>query len=261
MNTGGELVNIAAALARKAGDLVHSGRLSGHVEVSTKASPVDLVTQWDRASEELIVTGLRRLRPDDAIIGEEGAAHRGTSGVEWHVDPIDGTTNFAYGLPGYAVSIGAADASGPLAAAVYLPATRELFTATRGGGAFLGATPLTGPGRAESLDHALVATGFAYTPERRAVQGRRIGSMLPHVRDIRRLGAAAADLCHVAAGRLDAYFEEGLNSWDMVAGLLIATEAGAVASDFSGGPARPAEIVVSSPGLLPALRDLITGNP
>ena len=261
MNPGGELVNIAAALARQAGDLVHSGRLSGNVEVSTKASPVDLVTQWDRASEELIVTGLRRLRPDDAIIGEEGAAHLGTSGVEWHVDPIDGTTNFAYGLPGYAVSIGATDSSGPLAAAVYLPTTRELFTATRGGGAFLGAIPLTGPGRADSLDHALVATGFAYTPERRAAQGRRIGSMLPHVRDIRRLGAAAADLCHVAAGRLDAYFEEGLNSWDMVAGLLIATEAGAVASDFSGGPARPAEIVVSSPGLLPALRDLISGNP
>ena len=252
-----ELVSLAARLARSAGDLVATGRRSGSLDVGTKSTAVDLVTQWDTASERHIVEGLRQHRPDDGLVGEEGARHTGSSGIEWHVDPIDGTTNFAYGLPGYAVSIGAVDQHGPLAGAVYLPATRELFTAARGRGAHLGSRRLRVSTPA-SLAETLVATGFSYSAELRAEQGRRVALMLPHVRDIRRLGAAAADLCHVAAGRMDAYFEEALNSWDMVAGLLIAIEAGAVATDFSGGPARPAELVVGTPSIHGELRELIT---
>ena len=251
-----ELVNLAARLACSAGDLVASGRRSGSLDVGTKSTSVDLVTQWDTASERHIVEGLRRFRPDDGLVGEEGARHVGSSGIEWHVDPIDGTTNFAYGLPGYAVSIGAVDADGPLAGAVYLPATRELFTAARGRGAYLGSRRLN-VSTPTSLTETLVATGFSYSAERRMHQGRRVALMLPHIRDIRRLGAAATDLCHVAAGRVDAYFEEALNSWDMVAGVLVATEAGAIATDFAGAPVRPAELVVGAPTIHAELRELI----
>ncbi|MFN5605386.1 MAG: inositol monophosphatase family protein, partial [Actinomycetes bacterium] len=186
------------------------------------------------------------------IVGEEGARVDGTSGIDWYIDPIDGTTNFLYGLGGYAVSIAAADSTGPVAGAVFVPASRELFTAARGRGAFLGSTPIT-CSTSTTLDTALVATGFSYDSDHRRVQGSRVGAMLPHVRDIRRLGAAAIDLCHVACGRVDAYFEEHLQAWDLAAGLLIATEAGARASDFAGGAVKPSETVVCAPGIHTAL--------
>lgn len=253
------LVNLAARIARVAGDMVVTGRRDGVLSVDTKSTTVDLVTQWDRASEQYIVGELRRLRPEDGIVGEEGSRVEGSSGIDWHVDPIDGTTNFAYGLSGFAVSIGAVDGDGPVAGAVYLPASRELFTATRGGGAFLGARRLHASAATE-LATSLIATGFSYSAERRAAQGRRIAAMLPHVRDIRRLGAAAADLCYVADGRVDAYFEENLNSWDMAAGTLIATEAGAVATDFVGGPIRPAQVLVAARGIHRDLQTLIASG-
>ena len=253
------LVNLAARIARTAGDMVLLGRRAGAPSVDTKSSAVDLVTQWDRASERYIVDELRRCRPDDGIVGEEGSRIEGSSGVDWHVDPIDGTTNFAFGLAGYAVSIGAMDQHGPRAGAVYLPATRELFTATRGGGAYLGSRRLR-VSDASNLATALVTTGFSYSTDLRSRQGARVASILPRVRDIRRLGAAAADLCFVAAGRVDAYFEENLNSWDMAAGLLVATEAGAVAGDFSGGPARPAQLIVAAPGIHAELTALVAAT-
>jgi len=247
-----DLVNLVARLAREAGDMVANGRRTGDLGVRTKSTATDMVTRWDSASESLIVDALRAARPRDGIVGEEGARVDGTSGIDWYVDPIDGTTNFLYGLGGYAVSIAAADSTGPVAGAVFVPASRELFTAARGRGAFLGSTPIT-CSTSTTLDTALVATGFSYDSDHRRVQGSRVGAMLPHVRDIRRLGAAAIDLCHVACGRVDAYFEEHLQAWDLAAGLLIATEAGARASDFAGGAVKPSETVVCAPGIHTAL--------
>ena len=246
------LVNLATRLAREAGDLVSIGRRSGELGARTKSSATDMVTHWDGASESFIVERLRSARPDDAVVGEEGARSEGSSGISWLIDPIDGTTNFLYDLGGYAVSIAACDDDGPVAAAVYVPSVRELFTATRNGGAFLGSVPLSCSNTTDATT-ALIATGFSYDAQRRTAQGSRIAKLIGQVRDIRRLGAAAVDLCHVACGRVDGYFEESLQPWDLAAGLLIATEAGATSSDFSGGPVRPEQTVVCAPGIHRAL--------
>lgn len=254
-----ELMNTAAAMARRAGDLAFVGRatLDRANDVDTKSTATDMVTRWDSASEQLIVADIERRRPDDGIIGEEGAAKASRSGVSWLVDPIDGTTNFLYGLAGWAVSIAAVDDTGTpdgtLAGAVYLPATRELFVAARGHGAWLAGRRLT-CSSSDDTATALVGTGFSYSSKRRAQQGQRVARLLPHVRDIRRTGAAAPDLCYVADGRLDAYFEEGLQAWDLAAGLLIATEAGAHASDFTGGSPVPSNVLVSGNVLVSAPR-------
>lgn len=250
------LVNVAARLAVRAGDLVLVGRRRGIDEVGTKSSATDMVTEWDGRSERFITDELARLRPGDGVVGEEGSDRPSSTGVSWLVDPIDGTTNYLYGLAGYAVSIAAVDETGTIAGAVFLPATRELFVAARGRGAWLGGRRLEchPPDR---LETALVGTGFSYEADRRRRQGSTVAELVPRVRDIRRLGAAAPDLCFVAAGRLDAYYEENLNPWDLAAGLLIAHEAGARSSDFSGGPARPEQVVVAAPGVHEALLELL----
>lgn len=251
------LMNVAAGVARRAGETITVGRRSGDRRASTKSSPTDMVTVWDGRSEEQIVTELSERRPHDGIVAEEGSSRPSTSGVSWLVDPIDGTTNFAYGLAGFAVSIAAVDAAGrSLAGAVYLPMTRELFVAARGHGAWLGGRRL----RCSNLDdpsRALVGTGFAYDAERRRVQGARVAALVGSVRDIRRVGAAAPDLCYVADGRLDAYFEENLQPWDVAAGRLVAEEAGAVVTTFDGGPADPRQVLAAAPGLHSALVDLL----
>ena len=198
---------LAADLAQRAGALIVEGRRDGAGSVATKSTTTDLVTEHDRASERLIVESLRAVRPDDGIIGEEGTADAGTSGVSWLIDPIDGTTNFFYGLPGYAVSIAARDAEGTLAGAVYIPATNELFSAARGEGQRLNGEVIR-PSATTDLRQALVATGFSYQPQRRVEQIKRLQHIIGEVRDIRRIGAAAPDLCYVAAGRVDVYFEE-----------------------------------------------------
>lgn len=254
------LRTFAESLAVRAGDEALAGRRSlgigQPIAHDTKSSPTDPVTEYDRAAERSIVEALRRSRPDDAIVGEEGAAHEGTSGLEWHVDPIDGTANFVYDLPHWCTSVAVVDADGPLAGAVYAPVLGELFSASRGGGATLNGAPIS-CSRVEHLSHALVGTGFSYSVERRVHQGDRVARLLRDVRDIRRLGSAAIDLCLVACGRLDAYFEEHLNSWDLAAGILVAAEAGAVTSDFTGGPAGPASTVAAGPGIHARLVALI----
>jgi myo-inositol-1(or 4)-monophosphatase len=189
-------------------------------------------------------------------VGEEGTSTTGTSGIRWLVDPIDGTTNFLYGLPGYGVSIAAADEQGTLAGVVYVPALDELFAAHRGGGATLDGVPIR-CGDRDDLSSALVGTGFSYLAERRSMQAARVTRMMPHIRDIRRLGAASVDLCFVAMGRLDAYFEEFLGPWDLAAGELIAREAGCVSGDFHGAPARPDEVVVTNGAMFGPLAQLI----
>jgi myo-inositol-1(or 4)-monophosphatase len=251
---------LAAELATAAGTLALDGRrrlgIGQPIGHDTKSTPTDPVTEFDRAAETLIVDALRVRRPDDSIVGEEGGGHRGSSGLEWHIDPIDGTVNFVYDLPAWCTSVGVVDERGPLAGAVFVPVTDELFTAARGEGAAHNGAPIR-CSSATQLASALVGTGFSYSPATREQQARRLAALLPEVRDVRRYGSAALDLCLVACGRLDAYFEEHLNSWDLVAGVLIAAEAGAVTSNFDGGAADPVATVASAPGVHRALVELI----
>ncbi|MEO6124612.1 MAG: inositol monophosphatase family protein [Ilumatobacteraceae bacterium] len=253
---GTELRELAADLARRAGLMIAAGRRTGAGDVDTKSSATDMVTEFDRRSEEMIVGEIRTARPDDGIIGEEGTADSGTSGVHWLIDPIDGTTNFFYGLAGYNVSIAACDEHGAFAAAVYVPATNEMFSAERGRGATVNGEP-TRCSTTADLSSALVATGFSYHADNRRIQIGRLQHILGEVRDIRRLGAAAADLCYVAAGRVDVYFEEHLGPWDLAAGQLIAIESGCLLGDFSGAPVRPAQVLASNPALFEPMQTLI----
>ena len=251
-----ELRTIAEQLAREAGDMALRGRRSGDMSATTKSSPTDMVTQYDKASEEMITAGLARHRPDDAIIGEEGASKEGTTGVTWHIDPIDGTSNFYFDIPMWAVSIGATDQTGPLVGAVYAPALGEMFTGARGEGATLNGAPIHVRHNTELTD-ALVCTGFSYRVHERAAHAARVAQMITHIRDIRRFGAAAIDLCFVACGRYDAYFEEHLHSWDLIAGQIIATEAGAHVTNFAGHAVTPAQVLAAHPGIQQQLIDLI----
>jgi myo-inositol-1(or 4)-monophosphatase len=254
-----ELCRIAATLAREAGKMVREGRMHGVASATTKSSDTDMVTEFDRASEQLIVQRLSRIRPDDAIVGEEGTDTDGHSGVRWLIDPIDGTTNFLYGLPGYNVSIAARTEEGTQVGAVYIPATDELFTAMRGRGARLNGEPIRCSGN-DSLRHALVGTGFSYLPERREAQARRVAALIARIRDIRRSGAAAADLCYVAAGRLDVYYEQWLGPWDLAAGELIASEAGCRTGSFDGGPVHPSNVLVATPALFDQMVELLAAS-
>lgn len=221
-----ELCALAAELAVDAGALLREGQDRVRTSVETKSTGTDMVTEMDRASERFIVDGLLARRPSDGILGEEGAARAGTSGVRWVIDPLDGTTNYLYGFPSYAVSIGAEVDGVSVAGAVHDVVHGETFTAIAGAGAWCDGRPLR-VNHPPSLAQSLVGTGFAYAAATRAEQATVLERVLPNVRDIRRAGAAAVDLCWVAAGRLDAYFERGLAPWDWAAGGLVAAEAGA----------------------------------
>lgn len=256
---GTQLLQVASELARQAGTMALLGRRGGLIDVQTKTTTTDMVTEFDRASELLVVKGLSKYRPDDGIVGEEGASVAGTSGITWYIDPIDGTTNFLYDLPNWAVSLGATDEFGPLAGVVYIPAVDELFTAVRGGGAHLNGIPIR-CNTTTDLSQALVCTGFSYSPAQRTIQAQRVSRMIHLVRDIRRFGAAAIDLCYVACGRLDAYFEENLYPWDIVAGDLIAREAGCRSGNFHGQAVSPAQVLVAVPALFDDLVTLITAS-
>lgn len=249
------LLALATDLAVRAGALALSMREGIEVE-STKSSPTDAVTAADRAVERLVVDGLRAARPDDGLLGEEGAERTGTSGLRWVVDPVDGTVNYLYGLPHWAVSIGLEDSGGTVVGVVHAPALGETFTAVRGEGSFLGGRRLQASG-ATDLAQALAGTGFGYDARRRAAQAAVLPTVLPAVRDLRRLGAGALDLCHVACGRLDAYYEQGLSPWDLSAGRLVATEAGALVTGLSGAPAGPDLVLAAAPGVHGALHDLL----
>ena len=249
-----ELLALAVDTAREAAALVARGRATAAEHVAVKSSPVDVVTAVDQESERLVVSRLLAARPDDGVLGEEGAARTGGSRVRWVVDPIDGTVNFLYGLPAYAVSI-AAEVDGVVrAGAVLNVATGELFTALAGRGAWL-----TVPGTREptplavsappSLEQTLVATGFGYRAEARRAQGAAVAELLPVVRDIRRFGSSALDLCALAAGRVDAYYELGLHAWDHAAGGLVAAEAGAVLSGLPGRPFAEPMVIAAAPSV------------
>ncbi|RJL34260.1 inositol monophosphatase family protein [Bailinhaonella thermotolerans] len=251
-----ELLGIAAAAAREAGAMLVAKRPPRPEVVDTKSSPTDVVTALDREAEELIRARIAAARPHDSILGEEGGSSPGRTGVRWVVDPIDGTVNFLYGLPEWAVSV-AAEVDGEAVVGVVDVAPRgEVFTAVRGRGAWLGGERLrcnTGV----PLARALIATGFGYGAGRREIQSEVLREVLPRVRDIRRGGSAAVDLCSVASGRVDGYFERGPQRWDVAAGGLIAEEAGARVGGLRGRPANPDMTVCAAPELFAELHDLL----
>lgn len=219
------LYDLARRLGQEAAQLVTAGRTAALVDIDTKSDPTDVVTAMDRACESLLRERLATERPDDGVYGEEHPEQPGTSGVRWILDPIDGTVNYLYGLENYSISI-AVEVHGELVLGVVTqPATGHQFHAARGRGAFLDRWPI-GCSAPQSLGLTLLATGFGYLPERRTAQGRVVGALLPQVRDVRRMGSAALDLCNVAAGRVDAYYEWGTHIWDWAAGAVICREAG-----------------------------------
>ena len=205
---------------------------SGSTAVRWKSAPTDPVTIADTETEKLVRDRLAALRPGEAVLGEEqGGDAAGRGAIRWVVDPIDGTVNFVYGIPAYVVSLAAQVDGRSIAGAVADVCSGEVYSASLGGGASVSDGAIRRELRCNDvteLSMALVSTGFGYLPERRAVQAALLAQMLPLVRDVRRMGAAALDLCMVGAGRLDAHYEHGLNVWDWAAGALIAAEAGAV---------------------------------
>lgn len=270
-----ELLTLATSIALEAGELAARRRREGVEVAATKSTVVDVVTEADREVELLIRGRIADARPGDGILGEEGGGQAGTSGLTWVVDPIDGTTNYLYGIPHYAVSIAVVEGEPDpqtwvdAVGVVHNPASGELYAAAKGGGATLVSTSST-TGRTGSttelrvadavpLAEALVGTGFAYAAEMRGVQGAVATRLLPLIRDIRRQGTASLDLGFVAAGRLNAYYERTLSPWDHAAGAIIAREAGAVVKGM--GDAAPSRdfIIAGHPRLVAELEELLAG--
>jgi len=242
-----DLLELAREVATEAAELVKTARRGGVEVADTKSSPVDIVTEVDRTTERLIFERLLSQRPDDGFLGEEGGSSKSTSGVTWIVDPIDGTVNFLYGIPLYSVSIAASIEETVVAGVVLNVESGECFAATLGGGATCDGRPLAVRGPAP-LAESLVITGFNYVAEIKAKQATAVARLVTEVRDIRRLGSAALDLCAIGAGRADAYIEEGLHPWDMAAGGLVATEAGATLKTGAGVGGQVAVICAPAHG-------------
>jgi myo-inositol-1(or 4)-monophosphatase len=247
-------LELAERAARAAGEVLLSYNGLPPEGVDAKSSETDLVSDADREAERVIRELLEAERPQDGLLAEEGSRSESESGRCWIVDPLDGTVNFLYGFPAWAVSIALEDEQGLALGLVLDPVRPELFAAVRGEGATLDGAPIRVSGRTE-LERALVATGFSYEAERRAAQAELLQIVLPRVRDIRRAGAAALDLCQVAAGRVDGFYERGLNRWDEAAGRVIIEEAGGVAAELEGEPAGL--VAAASPELLSGLYELV----
>lgn len=251
-----ELRDLAVAIAREAGEFVEA-HAADHLTVSAKSTPTDSVTEIDRGSERLIAARIGEMRPDDGILGEEGTSRPGSSGIHWVVDPLDGTVNYLYGIGAYAVSIGIEIDGARVAGAVYDASRGHMYDAVLGGGARRDGERLTCSGVSD-LALALVATGFGYAAHIRAQQGAVVARLLPKVRDIRRIGSAALDLCAVASGARDAFYETGLQPWDRSAGLLIAAEAGARVGEFIEPDGERMLTVAAPPALFDALHAAVT---
>jgi myo-inositol-1(or 4)-monophosphatase len=257
MPDAAELLAIALAIVREAGETARRMRAEGVSGLATKSTDTDVVTAADRAVERQVVEALRVRRPHDVVLGEEygaSGARDGAGGVRWILDPIDGTVNYLYDLPQYAVSLAAEVDGRVVAGVVRNPATGAEWTATLGGGAYRAGERLHGSPQTE-LGQALVGTGFGYDPARRVHQAGVLHGLLGHVRDIRRFGSAALDLCAAAGGQLDAYYEKGLNPWDHAAGGLVATEAGLVVAGLDGAPPGLDMVVAAPPALFKPLHD------
>ena len=250
-----ELLALAGQLAHDAGQ-VHVQGLRSALRIETKSSPTDLVSQIDRESERVIVERLSALRPDDAVMAEEGTLRKGTSGVRWVIDPLDGTTNYIYGYPAFAVSIAVEIEGQPQVGVVYESSAARMYQAISGCGAFCDDLPIHAREQPD-LARALVATGFSYEAAQRDSQGSVMAQLLHRVRDIRRCGAAAVDLRHIAAGRVDAYWELDLSPWDYAAGSLIAREAGAEVEFPRAAHGRGPAVVAAHRSLMPAFLSLL----
>ena len=230
-----ELLELARKVGLDAGALLMERPPA--FEIESKSTAIDIATQMDKKAEKFIVESLLAARPDDGIIGEEGSAVESKSGITWVIDPLDGTVNYFYGLPGWNVSIAAKDKDGSIVGVVTAPTINSTWWATRGGGAFYNGHQIhcNDP---IALDRSLIATGFQYDVSHRISQLEDFSKLVPIVRDLRRNGAAAVDLCHVAMGALDGYYEAGLKEWDWAAGALVATEAGATFRNYGQGAMR-----------------------
>ena len=255
-----------ARTAAAAGAAAVLDRVGNHGEVRTKSSLTDPVTEADEAGERAIRSVLSDLRPDDGIIGEEGEELFGSSGFRWIVDPLDGTVNFLYGYPQWCVSVAVADEDGPVAGVVLDPQRDEEFAATRGGALLLNGEPapvgrVHEPGLSpDALEGVMLATGFNYERDVRLLQGEVFDSLIPRVRDIRRGGSAALDLCWVAVGRLDAYFEHGVRAWDVSAGALACLSAGLEVMAVPSSGAWPSAILAGESPVVEALLEAL-GTP
>ena len=250
------------AAAAAAAELLPRFRGRGESEgLRTKSTPTDLVSEADVAAEGAIRAVLRERRPGDATLAEESGRSdgEGSTGLRWVVDPLDGTVNFVFGIPAFAVSVACEDRAGALVGVVLDPVREECFEATRSGAVMLNGEQVVVRERATELSLAMVATGFAYDAAMRARQAAALARVLPRVRDIRRVGAAALDLCWAACGRFDGYYERGLNAWDLAAGGLIAERAGLAVQVLPPVGEEPAGVVVAPPGLIDELLRLIEG--
>jgi myo-inositol-1(or 4)-monophosphatase len=245
-----DLLQIAVALCEEAGALLlerfQGDRAKG---VTSKSTPTDLVSEADLASERAIAARLAQARPQDGMLGEEGDQRKGSSGMRWVVDPLDGTVNFLFGIPQWCVSVAVEDQSGAtVAGAVFDPCRKEMWTAAAQGAARLNGRPIEGSSRSD-LSTAMVATGLAYDAEVRAAQGEVLAKLIPQVRDMRRFGSAALDLTWTAAGRYDAHFERSMKVWDIAAGALICERAGLAVTELPASGPLPWGLLACSPGL------------
>ncbi|WP_340375435.1 inositol monophosphatase family protein [Streptomyces sp. SS7] len=256
-----DLLALAREAARRAGALLRDGRPADLAVAATKSSPIDVVTEMDIAAEKLITGLISEHRPHDGFLGEEGAASPGSTGIRWVIDPLDGTVNYLYGLPTWAVSIAAEQDGETVVGVVEIPMRGESYHAVRGRGAR--ATGARDGERELScrapapLDQALVSTGFNYVTEVRTHQAEVARRIVPLLRDIRRSGSAAVDLADVAAGRLDGYYERGLHPWDLAAGDLIAREAGALTGGRPGEPPSRDLAIAATPAVFEPLQRLL----
>lgn len=242
-------VELAMSIAKEAGKLLLAR--PAHLEIETKSSATDVVTQMDRQAEAFIVAQLSKHRPEDAILGEEGSNSTGTSDFQWVIDPIDGTVNYLHRIPHWCVSIGLKNikTGESIAGVIYAPVYDQMYISSQGLGSWVidqGVPRLLQVSNCAELNVAVIGTGFGYSSERRASQARVLSQVLPRVADIRRLGSCAIDLCLVAAGVLDGYYERGVNDWDHAAGELIAREAGAISSGLRGNKVGNDMIVVAT---------------
>jgi len=250
-----ELLDVAVQAARAAANELMERFGSTARGVQTKSTPTDLVSEADVAAESVVREVLRRLRPDDAILAEEGG-ESGEGELRWVVDPLDGTINFLFGIPAFAVSVACEDGAGSIAGVVLDPVRDECFTATRSGAATLNGVEIEASQRTE-LATAMVATGFGYGAAVRARQADVVTRVLPRVRDIRRFGSAAMDLAWCACGRWDAYYERGVNAWDVAAGALIAARAGLEVRDLPPRREDAAGLVVAPAAIIDELYELV----
>jgi myo-inositol-1(or 4)-monophosphatase len=248
---------LAEDLAVRAGAFLLDGLNRPRIAIETKSTGTDMVSEMDKVAETLLVEGILGAFPDDGILGEEGTDRTGSTGWRWVIDPLDGTTNYLYGHPFWSVSVGVEFHGLPAIGVVEIPTIGETFCASSGQGTTRnGHRVSTSDITAYSM--ALVATGFGYATRRRDWQGRMVSALIPQVRDLRRCGSAAIDLSFVACGRVDAYYERGLNSWDMCAGIVLVREAGGVITDLAGtGEPTTGFMVAAGRSLHPAMRQLL----